>query len=55
MSFKPDSHWKFLSVNYGPEDDNLANAAAALLVYQLINHLGQTGGKMFLYSHYKQL
>lgn len=38
MSFKPDSHWNFLSVNYGPEDDNLANAAAALLLHQLINH-----------------
>lgn len=37
MSLKPDSHWNFLCVNYGPEHDNLANAAAALLLHQLIN------------------
>lgn len=43
MSFKPDSHWNFLCVNYGPGDDNLANATAALLLHQLINDPGWTG------------
>jgi len=54
MPFKPDSHWNIPWVNYGPEDDNSTNAAAALLWHQLINHPGWTED-VVLYSCYRQL